>query len=197
MSNNQRSDARTQKTIRRILKVNHAGEYGAIRIYRAQLWVAKRWYPDLVAFLAETLGHEIEHCSLFSAAMPTRETRPCRVMSLWGNGGYVLGFVTALIGRQSVWICTSAVEATVHKHLEDQMEFLRGKDDDLAALIGSIQVEELHHLDHANSQITTEGPWATAMKVVIGLVTEILIFLSTWGDSLRMPREFSRRTTVS
>lgn len=50
-----------QLTVRRILKVNHAGEYGAIRIYRAQLWLARRLYPDMVAFLEETLSHEIAH----------------------------------------------------------------------------------------------------------------------------------------
>jgi 3-demethoxyubiquinol 3-hydroxylase len=194
MSIYQRADARTQKTIRRILKVNHAGEYGAIRIYRAQLFVAKKLYPDLLAFLEETLGHEIQHCALFYSAMPMRETRPCRVMSLWGNGGYVLGLMTAMFGRQGIWICTSAVEATVHKHLEDQLTFLRGKDAELGALIGSIQVEELHHLDHAKSQITYDGWWARLMKWAIGVVTEILIFLSTWGDSVRMPREFRKQS---
>ena len=59
-------------TIARILKVNHAGEYGAIRIYRAQAWVARRIYPDLVAFLEETLRHEVLHCKMFREAMPQR-----------------------------------------------------------------------------------------------------------------------------
>lgn len=178
--------AQDQKTVRRILKVNHAGEYGAIRIYRAQLWLARRFYPDIVPFLQETLGHEINHCALFYAAMPDRKTRPCRVMSLWGNGGYVLGFVTALMGRQAIWLCTSAVEDTVHKHLEDQLRFLAGKDDALAELIESIKTEELHHLDHANEQITSSGVWARVLRFAITIATEALIALSTWGDSLRM-----------
>lgn len=178
--------AQDQKTVRRILKVNHAGEYGAIRIYKAQLWLARRFYPDIVPFLQETLGHEINHCALFYAAMPDRKTRPCRVMSLWGNGGYVLGFVTALMGRQAIWLCTSAVEGTVHKHLEDQLRFLAGKDDALAELIESIKAEELHHLDHANEQITSSGVWARVLRFAITMATEVLIALSTWGDSLRM-----------
>ena len=57
-------DARERFTIARILKVNHAGEYGAIRIYRAQLWMAQRLYPDVVAFLEETLSHEVHHCAI-------------------------------------------------------------------------------------------------------------------------------------
>ena len=174
------------------MKVNHAGEHGAIRIYRAQLWVARRWYPSLVEFLDETLNHEMNHCALFYAAMPERQTRPCRVMSLWGNGGYFLGFTTALFGPQSIWICTSAVEETVHKHLEEQLNFLRGKDDELASLINSIKAEELHHLEHANSRIVTNGVWAQILRKTISVTTEILIGLSTWGDSLIMAREFNK-----
>src|SRR5512139_3215068 len=115
-----------RRTTARILKVNHAGEYGAIRIYRAQAWLARRLYPDVVDFLEETLRHEVEHCSLFLNAMRERGARPCRVMSLWGNGGLVLGFLTALLGRQGIWICTAAVEAAVHRHLDDQLFYLRG-----------------------------------------------------------------------
>jgi len=111
-------DAAERLTIARILKVNHAGEYGAIRIYKAQLWVARRLYADVVAFLEETLAHEVRRCALFREAMPVRNARPCRIMALWGNGGYVLGFLTALIGRQGIWVCTAAVESAVHRHLQ-------------------------------------------------------------------------------
>ena len=56
----------------RIVRVNHAGEYGAIRIYRAQISVARRLYPDIAHDLGEMLEHEIRHCAVFSAAMPAR-----------------------------------------------------------------------------------------------------------------------------
>jgi len=182
-------DSKDKKTISRILKVNHAGEYGAIRIYRAQLWVARRWQPALVDFLEETLEHEEKHCELFFAAMPDRNTRPCRVMSLWGNGGYVLGFATAILGSQSVWICTSAVEETVHRHLHDQLTFLEGKDNELANLINSIKADEMQHLEHANSKIEMEGAWSRFLRFSIVLLTETLIALSMWGDSIVMARE--------
>ena len=61
---------RNALTIARIVRVNHAGEFGAIRIYGAQIAVARRLYPDCVPMLSEMLGHEIEHCALFRAAMP-------------------------------------------------------------------------------------------------------------------------------
>lgn len=183
---------RDQQTIRRILKVNHAGEYGAIRIYRAQLWVARKFYPEIVPFLDETLNHEIEHCSLFQSAMATRKARPCRIMSLWGRGGFILGLFTALLGRQGVWICTSAVEATVHKHLEEQLHFLNERDKELSVLIRSIQTEELQHLDHANAHITQEGILANILRSSITIITEIIIWLSTWGDSTKMAHELKQ-----
>lgn len=190
-------DAREQITIARILKVNHAGEYGAIRIYRAQLWFASRWYPDVVAFLEETLGHEINHCSMFRGAMRERNARPCRIMALWGNGGLVLGCLTALLGRQSIWICTAAVEATVHRHLEDQLFYVRHRDPALHSLILSIQDEELLHLNHAEQRIVAETKWSRRLRSFISKATDVAIWLSTWGDSTKMAKELAaaRRLT--
>jgi ubiquinone biosynthesis monooxygenase Coq7 len=180
-------------TIRRILKVNHAGEYGAIRIYGAQIAVARYLYPGIVATLSEIRGHEIEHCRLFRAAMPARGARPCRVMSFWSLGGFVLGFVTALLGERMIWICTEAVESAVHHHLEDQLAFLEGRDPELKALISSIQEEELSHLHEAQERRGAAGAVQKSAVVVIGAVTDLLIWLSTWGDSTRMVREMRSR----
>lgn len=177
--------------IRRILTVNHAGEYGAIRIYRAQLWIARRLYPDIVPFLEETLGHEVEHCAKFREAMPSRGARPCRTMWLWGQGGHVLGFVAGLAGRQGVWICTEAVEATVHRHLDDQLFYLRDRDPDLFAVIEGIQDEELQHLSHASERIATRSFLTRSAAATIAAVTNALIFLSTQGDSVRMARDLA------
>jgi len=184
-------DARDRLTIARILKVNHAGEYGAIRIYRAQLWLARRFYPDIVAFLEETLGHEIEHCAMFRNAMLQRNARPCRVMALWSNGGFVLGFLTALMGRKGVWICTAAVEATVHKHLEEQLSFLLHADSELHEIVSAIQEQELMHLTHAEERIGTTSPGSRSLSAFIAKTTDAVIWLSTWGDSARMAREFA------
>ena len=176
-------------TVRRILKVNHAGEYGAIRIYGAQIAVARRLYPAIVTPLADIRAHEVEHCRLFRAAMPSRAARPCRVMSFWSLGGYVLDFVTALMGQRMIWICTEAVESAVHRHLEDQLAYLDKRDLDLKALIASIQSEELSHLHEAQARRGATGPVQGGAVTVIGVLTDMLIWLSTWGDSSRMARE--------
>ncbi|NJM30982.1 MAG: demethoxyubiquinone hydroxylase family protein [Rhizobiales bacterium] len=93
---------REQQIVRRILKVNHAGEHGAIRIYGAQLIVARRRFPGICGKLDEMLGHEIRHHSAFAGAMEPRGAKPCRLMFLWAWGGWWLGFLTAFLAQRAL-----------------------------------------------------------------------------------------------
>jgi ubiquinone biosynthesis monooxygenase Coq7 len=179
-------------TVARIVRVNHAGEYGAIRIYRSQIRVARWLYPDVVPDLGDMLKHEIRHCAVFRDAMPARNSRPCRIMSLWSVGGSMLGLATALLGRQSIWTCTAAVEAAVHRHLDDQLGFLAGRDQDLHAAIMDIREEELSHLNHAEAQLGLPNVFQRALRGVVSFTTDALIWLSTWGDSTRMKTALAR-----
>jgi ubiquinone biosynthesis monooxygenase Coq7 len=184
--------AREALTVARIVRVNHAGEYGAIRIYRAQIRVARRLFPNVVSDLEDMLQHEIEHCAVFCGAMPARNSRPCRIMSLWSIGGSVLGLVTAVMGRQSIWTCTAAVEAAVHRHLDDQLGFLVTRDKELHEAIVNIREEELSHLTHAEAQLGVPDPYQRFLRRLISVLTDLLIWLSTWGDSTRMAAELRR-----
>ena len=184
-----------RRTISRILKVNHAGEYGAIRIYRAQLGLARRWHPTLVPFLENTLAHEIEHCRRFTQAMPSRHSRPCRAMWLWGLGGSGLGAITALMGRNAIFACTKAVEQTVHHHLEAQILFLADRDTPLRDLIADIQIEEGQHLDHAASHLKP-SPLNRAIEAVVNIATASAIWLSTQGAVTRMERALRKAREV-
>lgn len=177
-------------TIRRIVRVNHAGEYGAIRIYSAQIAVARRLWPDMVPALQQMLDDEIDHCAKFYAAMPERGSRPCRVMQLWSLGGSLLGLLTAMAGRRAIWTCTAAVEETVHQHLDEQLHFLENRDIGLHSIISGIREEELAHLEHAETALdgAPHSRVGTALRSLIALITDILIWLSTWGDSTRMTR---------
>jgi len=182
------ADPRDALTIARIVKVNHAGEFGAIRIYSAQLMVSRWFSPGRRPALSEMLRHERNHCAIFRAAMTSRNSRPCRVMHFWSYGGWMLGFLTACLGRQGIWACTAAVEAAVHRHLDDQLHFLQDRDVELHRIILSIRTEELAHLRHAEEQLHSPGAMLEALRRLIGLTTDGLIWLSTWGDSSRMAR---------
>jgi len=184
--------AREGRMIKRILRVNHAGETGAIKIYGAQMAVARRRYPDIVASLSEMRKDELRHCALFRDAMRQRSTRPCRVMSLWSLGGYVLGGVTALMGRNMIWICTEAVETTVHQHLLEQLRYLRSRDEALFATIDSITDEELAHRDEARERQTGRTMFGNVMFRMISGLTAAMIWLSTWGDPSLMIRDLRR-----
>lgn len=178
-------------SVARIAKVNHAGEYGAIRIYGAQMMVARVLWPSLVPLIVELRGHEVRHCTLFRQAMRDRNTRPCRAMVFWSWGGFALGFVTAFLGPKAVWACTEAVEATVHHHLTAQLAFLHGRDQGLFDLITSIRAEEEGHLALA---IQEKGSTSGALRALEGLVrlsVHAVVWLSTWGESSRMSRDLS------
>jgi len=178
------SDAR--RMVKRILRVNHAGEQGAIAIYGAQISRAKSRYPDLLPWLVETLGHEKKHRDTFLALMSARTVTPCPAVGIWSVGGAMLGFVTALFGRHGVVVCTAAVERTVHKHLVEQIAYLQGRDDALADGIRQVQVEEDAHLAFAEANHDPRTSFARFLSVAVEVVTEILIWLATRGDSARL-----------
>jgi ubiquinone biosynthesis monooxygenase Coq7 len=188
-------DPRDALTIARIVRVNHAGEFGAIRIYSAQLMVSRWFWPDCHPALSEMLRHERNHCAIFRAAMPPRDSRPCRVMHFWSYGGWILGFLTACLGRKGIWACTAAVEAAVHWHLDDQLHFLQDRDFELHQIILSIRQEELAHLQHAEEQLHSPGAMLQALRQIISLTTDGLIWLSTWGDSSRMAHALKKGQT--
>jgi ubiquinone biosynthesis monooxygenase Coq7 len=146
------------------------------------------------ALLAGMLSDEIRHCRLFHAAMPSRQSRPCRIMRLWSLGGFVLGFLTALAGRQSIWICTAAVEATVHRHLSDQLHFLEGRDRGVKAIILDINEEELAHLHTAEGHLPEMNSVQKMLHGTITVLSDLMIWLSTWGDSTRMAKALQEAT---
>lgn len=173
----------------RIAKVNHAGEYGAIRIYAAQIAICRHIWPALADRLAELKGHEVEHCRLFIIALRERGGRPCRAMYLWSMGGWLLGAASTVLGPNLVWACTEAVEDTVHRHLTEQLAFLRDRDPGLYALIESIRAEEEGHLDLARAQKTRDTLATRAFQAMVRGSVELVIWLSTWGESARMRRD--------
>ena len=182
-------------TVARILKVNHGGEHGASRIYAAQIAAARLRCPDLVPELAELLAHERRHEQTFLALMPSRAARPCRLMPLWAVGGLALGLMTGLLGRTGVFICTEAVERTVHRHLDHQLAWLAADparaDPELSAAIAAIQTEEEGHLAWAADRRPRQTRLTRALYAAVAATVEALIWLSTQGESGRLAREIA------
>jgi len=97
--------------------------------------------------------------------------------------------LTALLGRKG--ICTAAVEATVHRHLEEQLNFLIDTDAEVHGLISAIQEQELMHPRHAEQRIGITSAGFRSLSAVIAKTTEAVIWLSTWGESTRLAWEFA------
>jgi ubiquinone biosynthesis monooxygenase Coq7 len=114
-------------------------------------------------------------------------------MHFWSYGGWLLGFVTACLGRKGIWACTGAVEAAVHRHLDDQIYFVRDRDPELYRIILSIREEELAHLRHAEAQLPSTGTMVQMLRRIIASMTDGLIWLSMWGDSSRMAHALKAR----
>lgn len=176
-----------------ILRVNHAGEHGAMAIYRAQIAQLGNTRPELTRWLNETLGHEIQHKEAFRAAMEARSVTPCGALAVWSVGGSALGRSMALLGPYGVMICTAAVERTVHRHLQDQVAFLSGYDDRLADLIREIQKEENEHLSYAEAHHDPNGLLAKALSSFVAGATALLIMASTQGSSVGLTDRIKAR----
>jgi ubiquinone biosynthesis monooxygenase Coq7 len=98
------------------------------------------------------------------------------------------------MGRNTIWICTAAVEEAVHRHLDDQMNFLQVRDAGLYEIIESIRSEELAHLNHAEDQLRSTSSSSPLMRSAIARITDMLIWLSTYGASTRMSRALATKS---
>lgn len=135
-------------TARKILKVNHAGEFGAINIYKAQLHVCGVVNPSLVPVLKGFLADERNHLEIFWTEIQRREGIKCKSYWLCGIGGYAMGIVSSLLGKRGVMACTWAVESVVVEHLKQQLIYLEKKADANAYnAVKSILEDEEHHRD--------------------------------------------------
>lgn len=161
----------------RTLKVDHAGEFGAIAIYTGQILMAKLVARDLVPELIEFRSHERGHRAIFGAELERRGKRRCRSYWFCGLGGFVLGLVTGLLGRSAISATTVAVESVVLRHLEEQLIKLRGIDESAVRAISAIVVEERLHHDQAASHVLETSLWFRLLNPVVASATEAVIWM--------------------
>ncbi|MFG6416086.1 demethoxyubiquinone hydroxylase family protein [Roseateles sp. DC23W] len=160
----------------RILKVNHAGENGAVHIYLAQAAVARLTAPGMVGELNEFRSHEERHRAIFWAELQRRGRPPCRSYALCALGGWVLGLVTGLLGRAAIAATTVAVERVVLRHLKVQIAQLEASDPAAVRAIAAIVADEQRHHDELAAQVTG-GLWVRLLEPVVADSTETVIWL--------------------
>lgn len=161
----------------RIMKVNHAGEHGAISIYTGQILMARLTARSMVGELIEFRSHEQRHRSIFGVELQRRGRRRCRSYWLCGIGGLVLGTITGLLGANAIAATTAAVESVVLRHLEKQLVALGGNDPAAVSAISAIVLEEQQHHDQSASQIQAGTFWPKVLAPIVTASTEAVIWL--------------------
>lgn len=159
------------------MKVNHAGEHGAINIYSGQIFMARVTARSMIGELEEFRAHEERHRSIFGAELQRRGRPRCRSYWFCGVGGYVLGLLTGLLGPKAIAATTVAVEGVVLRHLEHQLTVLRGSDEPAVKAISAIVSEEQQHHDQSASRFQDASLWSELLTPVISASTELVIWL--------------------
>jgi len=160
-----------------MLRVDHAGEYGATRIYAGQLAVLRGSSPaaHLVTHMA---AQEERHLARFNQLLAERRVRPTLLQPLWHVGGFALGAVTALISEKAAMACTDAVETEIDLHYAQQLDELGDTDPELAADIRQFQADELEHRDTAREQGALDAPGYPLLSFTIRAICKAAIAVS-------------------
>jgi ubiquinone biosynthesis monooxygenase Coq7 len=133
-----------------IIRVDHAGEYGAVRIYEGQLAVLGRRSRDrrAVAAIQRMADQEARHLKRFERLVNERCVRPTALSPVWQMAGFALGAATALLGTHAAMACTAAVEEVIDEHYARQVERLDA-DPELKATVAEFRAEEIAHRNEA------------------------------------------------
>jgi ubiquinone biosynthesis monooxygenase Coq7 len=170
----------TRRRLEEILRVDHAGELGAVHIYRGQRAVFDRapGKDRIASDLAEMQGHEAEHLARFDALLAETRVRPTLMAPLWRAAGFALGASTALLGEKAAHACTEAVETVIEDHYAGQIAELEAKAPELAAELSKFRDEELAHRDKAVSEGAREAPGYGLLSAVIRAGCRVAIKVS-------------------
>lgn len=172
------TDLSPKEHIARIIRVDHAGEYGAKRIYQGQRRVLGRSAAGPV--IEEMQRQEEEHLNYFEKEMVDRRVRPSVLTPLWHLGGYALGVTTALLGEKAAMACTVAVEEVIEDHYNRQLDWLDQKPEhqELAESIRRFRDDELHHRDVALDHHAEQTPFYGALSKGVKTVSKAAIWLA-------------------
>lgn len=163
-----------------MLRVDHAGEYGAVQIYRGQRAVfdALPTRTRLSRLLKDMEDGEAHHLETFDRMLIERGVRPTAFAPVWNAAGFALGAATALMGEKAAMACTAAVEEVIEKHYAAQAEELGESDPELKETVIRFREDELEHKHTAEARGAEDAPGYGLLKSVIQAGCRIAIRLS-------------------
>jgi ubiquinone biosynthesis monooxygenase Coq7 len=175
-------DPEPRDVVERTIRVDQAGEFGAVRIYEGQL-AALRWTgranSEAGRKIANMARAEREHNKVFDRLLVERRVRPTALSPLWNVAGFALGAVTALMGDKAAMACTVAVEETIDEHYAKQAELLGDDEAELRSTVEKFRLEELEHKQTALAAGAEEAPAYEALTTAIRAGSRLAIWLST------------------
>ena len=169
-----------KKKLEEFIRVDHAGERGAIKIYEGQLLALNTIYKDesLKKTILEMREHEKEHCEFFESEIKKREIKPTKFLPLWDLLGVGLGFGTTLLGKKAAMLCTASGEEVRDKHYQDQIDQLQEDEKELRKKIIKFREDEIHHKDIAYEEGASKKGIYSVLDKVIKTGSKIAIRIS-------------------
>ena len=155
--------------VEEFIRVDHAGERGAIKIYEGQLLALNTFVKDenLKKKIEEMKIHEKEHCEYFENEIKKRNIKPTKLLPLWDLLGVGLGFGSTILGKKAAMLCTASVEEVIQEHYSNQIKQLESDEIKLKEKIIKFREDELHHKDIAYEEgATKEGPYSILDKII-------------------------------
>ena len=163
-----------------MLRVDHAGEYGAVAIYQGQraVFSALPHKMRTASLINEMEEGEQHHLETFDRLLLERGVRPTLLSPLWHGAGFALGAATALMGEKAAMACTAAVEDVIEKHYAEQVEELETSDPDLCETLTEFREDELEHKTTAQEEGAADAPGYRLLSAAIGAGCRVAIKLA-------------------
>ena len=171
---------KTSNKVKEFIRVDHAGERGAVKIYEGQLLALNTivYNESLKKTIEEMKEHEIEHCQFFENEIKKRNIKPTKFLPLWDLMGVGLGFGSTLLGKKAAMLCTASVEEVIDKHYLDQINQLGPEEKELKKKIIKFREDELHHKNIAYEKGATKKGLYSIMDKIIKTGSKIAIRIS-------------------
>ena len=165
-----------KKKIEEFIRVDHAGERGAIKIYEGQLLALNTLVKD--DEMKKTIEEMREHANYFENEIKKRGIRPTKFVPLWDLLGVGLGFGSTILGKKAAMLCTASVEEVIDEHYQNQIDQIENDEKELRKKIIKFREDELHHKDIAYEKGATKKGFYSLMDKIIKAGSKLAINIS-------------------